>query len=328
MSASRDTTEATADAHTAGTHSGAAPDAATRADATPRAQVWLALGIVYVVWGSTYLAIRVVVETMPPLLMSGARFLLAGAIVYLAVRIRRGAAAVRITRAEMAGAALVGSLLVTGGNGLVMVAEQDVASHLAALIISSVPLWVVLYRRITGDPVPRATLASVFVGFAGVALLFLPGRGENDGSVIGFVLLCIAAPSWALGSFLSRKVSLPRNPFTSTGFQMMAGGVTSVIIGLAIGETGDFHASEFSGDSWLALAYLVFVGSLIAYTAYVWLLQHAPISQAATYAYVNPVIAIFLGWLILDEHIAGTTMIGAAVIVASVAITVRKESGG
>lgn len=316
-----------AEQHTAGTQTGAAPDAGHAGDGASRAQVWLALGIVYVVWGSTYLAIRVVVETMPPLLMAGARFFLAGAIVYAAVRIRRGPAAVRITRAELAGAALVGSLLVTGGNGLVMVAEQDVASHLAALIISSVPLWVVLYRRITGDPVPRATLASVFVGFAGVALLFIPGSGDNDGSLIGFVLLCVAAPSWALGSFISRKVSLPRDPFASTAFQMMAGGVTSALIGLAIGELGDTHVDRFSGDSWLALGYLVVFGSLIAYTAYVWLLQHAPISQAATYAYVNPVIAIFLGWLILGEHIARTTMLGAAVIVASVAITVRKESG-
>jgi drug/metabolite transporter (DMT)-like permease len=322
------TGEAVADPQTAGTQTGAAQQAGRATDEASRAQVWLALAIVYVVWGSTYLAIRVVVETMPPLLMSGARFLLAGAIVYLAVRIRRGPGVVRITRAELAGAALVGSLLVTGGNGLVMVAEQDVASHLAALIISSVPLWVVLYRRITGDAIPRATLASVFVGFAGVALLFIPGRGGNEGSLVGFLLLCIAAPSWALGTFLSRKVSLPRDPFASTAFQMMAGGVTSAIIGLAIGEVGDTHIGRFSGDSWLAFGYLVVFGSLIAYTSYVWLLQHAPVSRAATYAYVNPVIAIFLGWLILDEHVAGTTMIGAAVIVASVAITVRKETGG
>ncbi|MEA2422918.1 MAG: hypothetical protein QOF55_2017 [Thermoleophilaceae bacterium] len=289
--------------------------------------MWLCLGIVYVVWGSTYLAIRVAVETMPPLLMGAARFTTAGLLLYAIAR-ARGAESVRsLSRAQMGACWVVGSLLAAGGNGVVNVAEQYIPSSLAALVISSVPLWVVVMRRLTGESVPRVTLVSVAIGFCGVALLLLPGGGVHGGRTIGFVLVVLAAFSWALGSFTSRKLPLPPNALLSTAVQMFGGGITLLVAGLAVGEAGDVHPDRFSGDSLLAFAYLIFIGSLVAYTAYVWLLQNAPISKVATYAYVNPVIAIFLGWSILSENVTATTLAGAVVIVCSVAATVRRESG-
>src|SRR3954468_6762911 len=297
------------------------------APGAPASMVWLCLGIVYVVWGSTYLAIRVAVETMPPLLMGAARFTTAGLLLYAVAR-ARGAASVRtLTRAQLAACWLVGSLLAAGGNGVVNVAEQYIPSSLAALVIASVPLWVVVMRRVTGESIPRLTLASVAVGFGGVALLLLPGGATHLGKPIGFFLVVLAAFSWALGSFSSRRVPLPPNALLSTAIQMFGGGVTLLVAGLVVGEAPDVHPENFSTDSLLAFAYLIFIGSLVAYTAYVWLLQNAPISKVATYAYVNPVIAIFLGWAILSENITATMLIGALVIVCSVAATVRRETG-
>jgi drug/metabolite transporter (DMT)-like permease len=294
----------------------------------PGWQVWVGLWIIYVVWGSTYLAIRVVVETMPPLVSGGVRFMLAGTIVYAVLRLRGGAESVRFTRAQLASCALIGGLLVTGGNGLVMVGEVDVPSALAALIIASVPLWVILFRRVTGEAIPTGTLAGVFAGFLGLALLLLPSGGHEEvTSWVGLLLVFCAAPLWALGSFLSKSRPLPTDPFLSTALQMMLGGLISLVAGLARGETGDVDVAGFSADSLIAFAYLVVVGSLIAFTAYVWLLQHAPISKVATYAYVNPVIAIFLGWAILSEEITVWMFAGAAIVVASVAAVVRRESG-
>jgi drug/metabolite transporter (DMT)-like permease len=293
----------------------------------PATLVWLALGIVYVVWGSTYLAIRVAVETMPPLLMGAGRFLTAGVLLYAIARFR-GAPSVRsMSRKQLGASWLVGSLLVAGGNGVVNVAEQYIPSSLAALVISSVPLWVVVMRRVTGERVPVLTLASVGVGFCGVALLLLPGGATDNTKPIGFVLVVFAAFSWALGSFSSRRMPLHGDALLSTSVQMAGGGLTMLVLGLALGETGDLHPARFSADSLLAFAYLIFIGSLVAYTAYVWLLQNAPISKVTTYAYVNPVVAIFLGWSILSEKVTATTLIGAAVIISSVAVTVRRESG-
>jgi drug/metabolite transporter (DMT)-like permease len=166
----------------------------------------------------------------------------------------------------------------------------------------------------------------VLVGFAGVALLMRPGGGAGGATVVGLLAIVGAAAMWASGSFASPRLALPRDPLSSVGWQMLLGGVLITIVGLAIGEGGDVHVEAFSARSLLALAYLIAFGSWVAYTAYAWLLQNAPISKVATYAYVNPVVAIFLGWLILDEVVSSTTLVGATVIVASVALVVRTES--
>ncbi len=291
----------------------------------PSWQIWTALWIVYIVWGSTYLAIRVVVETVPPLLGAGARFGLAGAVLVAVLALRRGLAAVRPTRAQLGGALLVG-LLLPGANAVVSVAEQDVPSSIAALLIGSVPLWVILLRAGTGDRVSLRGAASVLVGFAGVALLVRPGEQSGDASVLGLLACVGAALMWASGSFASPRLSLPRHPLTSVGWQMLLGGAAITVVGLALGEGGDVDVGTFSTRSLLALAYLIVFGSWVAYTAYAWLLQNAPISKVATYAYVNPVVAIFLGWIILGEVVTSTTIVGATVIVASVALVVRTES--
>lgn len=290
-------------------------------------RIWGALWIVYLVWGSTYLAIRISVDTIPPLLASGVRFVGAGLALYGWLAVRHGTAFVRVTAREVANAAGVGIALV-GANGLVFVAEQTVPSGIAALVISSVPLWVVIMRKVAGDRVSGAALAGVCVGFTGVAILLLPGETPSGGSAFGFVLIVIASVSWAIGTFLSPLLMLPRNSFVSTAVQMMCGGVVMLIAGLVVGEPTRVHVSAFSTASVMAFAYLVVVGSLVAFSAYVWLLQSAPISKVSTYAYVNPVVATFLGWIVLDEAVSVTTLIGATLVVASVAVTVREQTGG
>lgn len=285
-----------------------------------------ALATVYLVWGSTYLAIRVMVETMPPLLAAGVRFGLAGAIFLVVLRLRGGSGKARATRGELLGAALIGNLLCFGGNGLVTVAERDVPSGLAALIIGSVPLWVVVLRFIHGDRVPRGTLAGVLVGFAGLAVLVLPGDRPGH-APLGWLLVIVAASiSWAAGSFYSKRTPLPKESLVSTGWQMLFGGAGMVLVGTVTGEWAGLHPDRFSTDSLLAFGYLIVFGSLLAFTAYVWLLRNAPISTVATYAFVNPVIAIFLGWAILNEEVTATIVAGALAIVLSVAAVVRRES--
>jgi drug/metabolite transporter (DMT)-like permease len=290
--------------------------------AAPAWKVWGALWIVYIVWGSTYLAIRVMVETMPPLLAAGARFSVAGAVMVGVLSLRRS---VRPTRGQLLSALLVGILL-PGANAVVSVAEQEVPSSIAALLIASVPLWVILLRRATGDPVSRASVGAVLVGFAGVALLLRPGEQSGDATVLGLAAVVAAALMWATGSFASPRLTLPRDPLVSTGWQMLLGGLVIVAVGLALGEAGDVKVGEFSTRSIVALSYLVAAGSWFAFTAYAWLLQNAPIAKVATYAYVNPVVAILLGWLVLDEVVTPITIAGAAIIVVSVALVVRIES--
>jgi drug/metabolite transporter (DMT)-like permease len=292
-------------------------------DTAPAWKLWGALWTVYIVWGSTYLAIRVMVETLPPLLGAGVRFLVAGGVMVVVLSFRRS---VRPTPAQLLSALLVG-LLLPGANAVVTVAEQEVPSSLAALLIASVPLWVILLRRTAGEPVPRASVGAVLVGFAGVALLLRPGEQSGDATVLGLAACVITALMWASGSFASPKLRLPRDGLVSTAWTMLLGGLVITVVGLAVGEAGDVEPAAFSTRSLVALAYLIAVGSWFAYSAYAWLLQNAPISRVATYAYVNPIVAIVLGWLILDEVITPVTLIGAAIIVVSVALVVRIEAG-
>src|ERR671922_3056088 len=265
--------------------------------AAPAWKLWGALGTVYLVWGSTYLAIRVMVETVPPLLGAGTRFTVAGAVMLAVLSARRS---IRPTRAQLLSALPVGALL-PGANAVVSVAEQEVPSGLTALLIASVPLWVILLRRAAGEPASRASVGAVLVGFAGVALLLRPGEQSGDATVIGLLACVVAAVMWASGSFASPRLQLPRDGLVSTGWQMLLGGVVILIAGLAAGEAPEVDPGAFSLRSVLALSYLIVFGSWVAFTAYAWLLQNAPISRVSTYAYVNPVVAIVLGWLILDE---------------------------
>ena len=293
----------------------------------PTWQVWTALGTIYIVWGTTYLAIRVVVDTVPALLSASFRFLVAGTAYYLWLRIRGGRDAVKVTPRQAISCAVVGTFLLLGGNGLVTIAEETVASSLAALMIASVPLWVVLMRRIVGEKISGPTLVGVAIGFAGVAWLVLPGGRPEEATTVGIVLLVVAPMLWATGSFLSGRIEMPANPFVSTALQMLFGGLATGIVGVGRGELTNVHFEDFSTASLVALGYLVVFGSLVAFTAYVWALQNIPVSKVATYAFVNPVIAIALGWLILSEEMTPTMLGAAAIIIASVAMIVRTETG-
>jgi drug/metabolite transporter (DMT)-like permease/GNAT superfamily N-acetyltransferase len=289
--------------------------------------VWLALASIYVIWGSTYLAIRVMVETVPPLLGAGFRFLLAGAVFYAFLRLRRGAEAVRFSRANLVAAAVAGTLLCFGGNGLVTVAEQHVPSGIAATLIASVPLWIILFRKLSSERINRIALLGVLIGFGGVAVLMLPGERPAGVSTGGMLLVVVAAACWATGSYYPRRWPMPSDAMLSTALQMVTAGAVMVVVGAAVGEFGKVHVDQFSLKSIAGFAWLVTAGSLVAFTAYVWLLKNAPISKVATYAYVNPVVAIFLGWLLLSESITSTIAIGASLIVASVALVVSRETG-
>lgn len=290
----------------------------------PTWQVWTALGLVYVVWGSTYLAIRYVVETLPPLLSAGARFGLASLLLAAWVAVRRGPAALRATPRELGAAAGIGLLLLLGGNGLVTLAqERGLPSGLAALLISAVPLWVVLLRAGTGDRPAGRTVLGVAIGFAGVALLLLPGARPEGVALLPAAVVVLSGFLWSVGSFVATRVPLPRDPLTTTVVQMAGGGAGMVLCGLLRGESLD--ASEVSTASAVAWGYLVVFGSCVAFTAYSWLLGVAPVSQVSTYAYVNPVVAVFLGAVIAGEVVGLATVVGGAVTVLAVAVVVSEE---
>lgn len=286
--------------------------------------VWAALGIVYVVWGSTYLGIRIVVETVPPFLSGGARFVTAGLLLTGIIAWRQGPAALKVTRRQLASAVLVGLLLILGGNGLVVLAETSIPSGLAALLIAVVPAWVVVLKAVSGDRPTLGGTAGVLLGLAGLAVLTLPGL-SGDVRIGGVLLVVAATLCWSVGSFSSSRLPMPANPFTASAYEMIAGGLAGLTVGLIRGEQHGFDVSEVSTRSWAALAYLVVFGSLIAFTAYAWLLQAAPISLVATYAYVNPVVAVALGALVLNETLTWPLLLGGAIVVAGVWLIVSTE---
>jgi drug/metabolite transporter (DMT)-like permease len=284
--------------------------------------VWIALPIVYVVWGSTYLGIHFVVQTMPPLVSAGIRFEIAALVLGAVLAVRGGPKVLRVPPRRIATAVLAGVLLLTTGNGMVGVAEQHMSTGLAALLIASVPLWLVVFRWSTGDRPAVSTLAGVLVGFCGLALLTLT-RGGGTGSPLGVAVILGAALSWATGSFLSSRLPMPANPFVASVYEMAAGGLTLLALGFARGERLDL--SQVSRASWIALAYLVVFGSLAAFTSYVWLLGNAPISLVGTYAYVNPAVAVLLGVVFAGEHATWTILAGGLIIVLGVGLVVSTE---
>jgi drug/metabolite transporter (DMT)-like permease len=285
---------------------------------------WLALIIVYIAWGSTYVAIRVMDETVPPLIGGGIRFVCAGLAMYAFISWRRRGAP-RVSAREFGSVALVGILLLVGGNGLVTVAERHVPAGLASLVVASVPLWLLLLRWLSRERPARATLFGVGIGFVGVALLVFRGGPDQGVSVPHLLIVLGAAASWAVGSWASARLPMPEDVSTSTAIEMLVGGVVLALLAPLVGEHWSAVATHASSKSLAAIAYLAVVGSIIAFTAYVWLLQHAPISRVGTYAYVNPVVAVVLGAILLSERITVTTVIGGAVIIASVAVVIRAE---
>lgn len=283
--------------------------------------VWLALAVVYVVWGSTYLAIRISVETMPSFLSAAARFLTAGLLLSGFLLLRSGPAGLRVSARRLASSALVGVLLLTGGNGLVVFGERSVPSGLAALLVAAVPLWMVLLTATGGERPRPAELAGVLLGLVGLGVLSAPAFG-GDIAPLGVIVIICATLTWAGGSFASKRLPMPGDVLAASAFQMLAGGLADLLVGLVRGEAHGLDVAAISGRSWLALAYLVLFGSLLAFTAYAWLLRNAPLTLVSTYAYVNPVVAVLLGWLVLSEPLTGPTLAGGAIVVAGVCLVV------
>lgn len=302
------------------------PDAPAKAPAAVGLVV-LALLVVYVVWGSTYLGIRVVVKEAPPFLGMGSRFFTAGILLGLLVGLKGGLRRLRVTRQEFLGCATVGLLLPVLGNGLVSVGEHRGApSGVTALLIASAPLMIAIFRFLSGDRPRPLSVLGLLLGFAGLAYLVVAGqeKGGADRLPIGAALIVLfASTCWAFGSWVQPRLTLPSDAFVMTVHEMWTGGLVMLVVGSLSGER--FDLASYSPKTFVAWGYLVVFGSMVAFSAYVWLLGNAPISLVATYAYVNPVVAVALGALILDEPITSAVLVGGAVIVASVAIVISVE---
>jgi drug/metabolite transporter (DMT)-like permease len=292
-----------------------------------RWQVISAFAAVYVIWGSTYLAIRFAVETIPPFLMAGSRHCVAGILLYAWAR-RHGAA--KPSLVHWRGTAIVGGLLLLGGNGLLSWAQQRVPSGIAALIIGSVPLWMILLEWLWhSGPRPTAGIvAGLIVGFVGLGFLVAPGRCNNGPPVnlVDAAVLLLAAFLWAAGSLYSRRAPLPSSQFLAAAMEMLTGGIILILAGSATGEWSRFAPAHVVTHSVVAWLYLITFGSLIGFTAYVWLLQVATPAHVSTYAYVNPVVAVFLGWAFAGEQITIRTFLAAAAIILAVVIIVTRAA--
>ena len=297
-------------------------------------RVWAALGAVYVIWGSTYLAIRYAIaadtgdEGLPPLLMSGVRFVLAGALMLAWAwrRPHRDGRPDPIGWPQWRSAAIVGTALLLGGNGLVVLGEERVSSGVAAVLITTMPLWLALLAFLLGgERLSRRAFVGLVLGFVGVVILIDP-RGESVDR-IGAAMVLLAALSWACGSVYSGRSQMPRRPLVMTGMQMLCGGTAMLVVSVVTGDAAELDLAAVDLRAWVAWVYLIVFGSLIAFTAYVWLLANVRLSLVGTYAFVNPVVAVALGALPpLREPIGPPVVLGSAVIVSGVALIVSSRS--
>lgn len=298
-------------------------------DARRRPAVWAALVAVYLIWGSTYLGIEVASRTFPPLLMLSLRFLIAGGLLY-AWTIRRGERdADRPGWRQWRAAAIVGAGLLLVGNGAVAIAVGSVDTGVVALIVASMPLWLALLDRVcNGVRLAPVAIVGLVVGFAGVALLVANGGAGRD-ELGGALLVLLGSLTWAAGSIYARGAPLPSRPLVGAAMEMLAGGVLLGLAGLAIGEGGDVHLSQISGESLLAFAYIIGIGSLVGFSAYIWLLGQAPLSLVGTYAYVNPVVAVLLGVVLLGEEVGWRLFVagGAIVLAVGLIVSARPQPG-
>lgn len=288
-----------------------------------------AFAAVYILWGSTYLAIKYAIETLPTFLMAGSRFLIAGAIMLVIARCSKDYE--KPTFAQWRTSFVVGTLLLVGGNGGVVLAEHYISSSLAALLVATEPFWIVLLSWLwLRNPRPNFKVAlGLLVGFVGVYLLiggsdFSGAGGTNQ--LLGAGLVVLGALSWATGSIYGLRSPIAKSPLSASGMQMLAGGAMLTLVGTIAGEWTTFDINAVSRSSWFGLAYLIVFGSLVAFTAYSWLMKNAQPAMVATYAYVNPVIAVILGWAVAGESLTGQTLVGAAVIVGSVILITSQDS--
>ena len=293
-----------------------------------KARIWSALFALYIAWGTTYLAIRFANETIPPFFMTGLRFLIAGLVLYIWRRIAGDPAP---TRREWRSAGIIGSLLLVGGIGGVSLAEKYVPSGITALIVAATPLWIVIIDAIRrgGKRPTRLTMAGVLVGLAGILILVDPFRasGSQPGiSIVGVVIVLIAALSWAIGSVYGRSAKLPESPLLGSGMELLAGSAGSFLVGFLMGEGRQLDVSSISLRSLAGLGYLIIVGSLVGYVCYTWLLRVAPTTQVVTYAYVNPLVAIILGSVLAHEALTPMVIIAIPLILSAVGMIHQREA--
>ena len=290
-----------------------------------KTKIWVALVALYIVWGSTYLAIRFSVETIPPFLHASIRFLVSGLILY---SWRRLAGDASPTWGNWKSTAIVGTALLLGGNGLVALAEKTVPSGIAALMISTSPFWLVLFESFrTGGSKPNwQTILGLIIGFSGVFILIGPSEitgGEGSIDRFGAIMLLLAPIFWSLGSIYARGADMPKSNLLGTGMEMLMGAVALFIVSILTGELNGFSFAQVSARSWWGLLYLITFGSLVGFVSYGWLLQNAPISLTSTYAYVNPMVAVFLGYFLAGEELNGRILIASIIIVGSVIVINR-----
>jgi drug/metabolite transporter (DMT)-like permease len=287
-----------------------------------KTKIWLALLSLYIVWGSTYLAIRFAVETIPPFFHASLRFLIAGIILYIW---RRAAGDPAPTTSNWKATAIVGAALLLGGNGLVAWAEKTVPSGIAALMIATSPFWLTLFEsfRAGGAKPSWQAILGLIVGFGGVFLLIGPAEitgAEESFDTFGTILLLLAPFFWSMGSIYAKNADMPKSTLLSTGMQMLTGAVALFLVSVVKGELSGFSFGLVSMRSWLGLLYLITFGSLVGFVSYGWLLHNAPISLVSTYAYINPVVAVLLGNLLADEPLNGRILVAAAIIIGSVVL--------
>ena len=294
-----------------------------RPSASPLA-VWAGILVLYVVWGSTYLGMKVAMDTLPPFVMGALRFIPAGILLTGAVALHHRRTIRRPTRREVRDASIVGLALLLGGTGLVAWGEQTIPTGIAALLIGVVPMWLAIFGRILfGDRIPALAAVGIGVGLVGVAILAWPAGDVGELDPAGLAALIVSPMFWSLGTlYAAKRAVLPAPALFSTGIQMIAGGIAFLVASVVTGQTAGVDLTAISGTSWFGIGYLIVVGSLVGFTTYAWLLTVAPIGRIATYAYVNPVVAVFLGWLILGEPLSIRTVIASAVIVGAVALIV------
>ncbi len=298
-----------------------------RPSASPIA-VWAGLIVLYLVWGSTYLGIKVAVETVPPFVMGFIRFVPAGILLAGAVALRNRRTIQRPSRRAVADTLIVGALLLMGGMGLVAWAEQTIPSGIAALLIALMPMWLAIFGLVFfRERLPRAGVVGIAVGVVGVAILAWPTAGVDDLDPAGLLALLVSPICWALGSiYAARRAVLPAPALFASGLEMIAGGLVLLVASAVSGELATFDPAAVSTASWLGVLYLLLVGSLVGYTTFAWLVQVAPLPRVATYAYVNPVVAVILGAIVLQEPLSPRTWVASVVIIVAVVLIVTARA--
>lgn len=294
-----------------------------RTSASPVA-VWSGIVVLYIVWGSTYLGMKLAIDSVPPTVMGVLRFIPAGLLLCTGVIAWHRGRIPRPSLRELRDAAIVGTMLLLGGTGLVAWGQQTIPTGIAALLIAVVPMWLAIFGRVLfGDRVPALAAVGIAVGLVGVAILAWPAEEVGRLDPAGLAALIVSPMSWALGTlYATKRAVLPSPALLSTGIQMIAGGLAFAVAALLTGGFAGFDIGAVSATSWFGIGYLITVGGLVGFTTYAWLLTVAPIGRIATYAYVNPVVAVFLGWLILDEPLSPRTIVASVVIVAAVVLIV------